>query len=174
MKRRFLAWVLIVLLAASGCGGLGSGGAENETGASRGMSPDEMKRIDLYAAVLKAAFEVGNGGYGFLAVKMDSLEGLSPEGKQEVLARLANLSEDIYPFDEVKDDPFRFEQDDRGDLVRSFDGTLLSVRVKKWSQNRAIIEGVSWFGNLGAYFPTYEAVWKDGAWRLELISMAVS
>ena len=56
----------------------------------------------------------------------------------------------------------------------TIDGALLWLEVEEYSENKAIITGVSWFGNLGAVFPKYEANFKNGSWQLKLISMAVS
>ena len=138
------------------------------------ISPEEKQRIDLYVMALKAAFQAENGGDGFIAVKLDTLERLSEQGKEEVLKALTSLSPNVYSFENVKNDNTKFKLDDEGRLMSSIDGTLLYVKVKEYNENKAIIIGVSWFGNLGAVFPKYEATFKNGKWELKLISMAIS
>ena len=51
---------------------------------------------------------------------------------------------------------------------------VIYVEVEEYDENKSTITGVSWFGNLGAVFPTYEATFVDGQWQLELVSMAIS
>ena len=138
------------------------------------ISAEERRRMDLYVAVLKAAFQEENGGKAFVAVKLDTLEGLSDEEKVEVLKELSDLSPNVYNFKDVKNDSTKFELDDDGRLVRTIDGALLWIEVEEYSESKSTITGVSWFGNLGAVFPKYEAIFKNGKWQLELISMAVS
>lgn len=47
---------------------------------------EAAKRVNLYVAVMKAAFQVENGGNDFIAVKEETLEGLKEEkSKQDVL-----------------------------------------------------------------------------------------
>lgn len=83
------------------------------------------------------------------------------------LAKLLKLNLKIIPLS-------KFELDDQGRLVRSIDGTFLWIEPEEYNGNKATITGVSWFGNLGAVFPKYEATYKNGKWELELISMAIS
>lgn len=138
------------------------------------ITTEEKQRIDLYVAAMKAAFEKRNGGNSFVAVKLDTLEGLSDVAKQEVLNAITGLSPNVYDFENVKNDTAKFELDQEGRLVMSIDGTLLWVNVEKYSKNKATITGVSWYGNLGAVFPTYKATFKAGKWQFKLISMAIS
>ena len=138
------------------------------------ISEEERQRMELYLEVLEAAFLEENGGNEFIAVKLDTLEGLSDEAKMEVLKELSNLSPNIYDFEDVKKDITKFEMDNNGDLVQTIDGSLLWIELEEYKENKAIITGVSWFGNLGAVFPKYEATYKDGIWSLKLISMAIS
>lgn len=174
MKKLALVLLLIASLLISGCSTGDINSTEKEVDTSGNITSEEMKRIDLYVTAMKAAFNEENGGKSFIAVEMNTLEGLSDEGKKEVLNRLKDLSSDVYNFEEVKGDNTKFEKDDNGNLRRSIDGTLLSVRVEKFEGNNAVIEATSWFGNLGAVFPKYEAKYKDGKWELKLLSMAVS
>ncbi|WP_432666546.1 hypothetical protein R9X47_09390 [Wukongibacter baidiensis] len=174
MKKITLVILLMVTLIANGCSGVKSKEVEKEVEPSESISLEEMKKIDLYVLVMTAAFNEENGGNGFIAVEMKSLEGLSDKGKEEVLNKLKSIAKNVYPFEEVKDDSTKFEKDKDGNLRRSLNGTLLSVRVEKMSKNKATIEATSWFGNLGAVFPKYKAIYKNGKWNLELLSMAIS
>lgn len=174
MKRLSLVLVLIFVIFVTGCNGENNNYVKKEANTLQNISSEEMKKIDLYVMVMKSAFYEENGGNGFIAVKMDTLEGLSQKSKQEILNKLKDISSNVYPFEEIKNDSTKFEQDQNGNLIRSINGTLLSVRVEKWSDNKVIIEATSWFGNLGAVFPKYEAKYKSGKWQLKLIEMAIS
>ncbi|KUG03756.1 hypothetical protein ASZ90_018849 [hydrocarbon metagenome] len=138
------------------------------------ISNEERQRMDLYIAVMTSAFHEENGGNEFVAVKLDTLDGLSEEAKAEVLEELSRLSPHVYSFESIKNDSSKFELDDAGRLIRSVNGTLLWVNVEEYSKDKSTITGVSWFGNLGAVFPKYQAIFKNGRWQLELINMAVS
>ncbi len=134
----------------------------------------EMKRIDLYTQVLESAYAEENGGAKFIAVKADSLQGLSPEGKQLVLDRLKTISDNVYDYEDVKDNPSFFLFDANGNKRGTRDGTLLFLSNITYDENSATLTGVSWFGNLGAVFPEYEAHYINNMWVLTLLSMAVS
>lgn len=138
------------------------------------ISAEEGQRIDLYVSVMKAAFQEENGGNGFIAVKLDTLAGLGDKAKEEVLKELSSLSKNVYDFEKVKTDNTKFELDKNGNLARSINGSLLYIELEQYSQDKATVTGVSWFGNLGAVFPKYEATFKNGTWTLKLISMAIS
>lgn len=157
---------------------IGSEASKEKSGISqettKPISKEENRRVELYAAVMREAFRVENGGNKFIAVKLDTLEGLSKQEKEEVMKKLTNLSPNVYNFEDVKNDNSKFKLDDRGRLVQSLNGTLLWVEVEDYSKNKAIITGVSWFGNLGAVFPKYEATFENGQWQLKKISMAIS
>ncbi len=107
---------------------------------------------------MSAAFQIENGGNGFIAVQKDTLDGLIEEKAKE----------------DVKDDKSLFEFDDNGMMSRTLNGTMLSIKVAQFKNNKAVVESTSWFGNLGAVFPKYKAVYKNGQWELEVISMAIS
>jgi hypothetical protein len=138
------------------------------------ITAEERQRIDLYISVMKAAFNEENGGNDFIAVKLDTLDGLSDKAKEEVLKELTSLSPNVYDFEKVKNDKTKFKLDDSNNIQMAINGTLLSIELEKYSEIKATITGVSWFGNLGAIFPKYEATYKNGVWTLELISMAIS
>jgi hypothetical protein len=123
---------------------------------------------------MTAAFQIENGGSGFIAVHLDTLEGLSDQAKEEVLKELTVLSPHVYNFEDVKQDTSKFEFYDAEHHNQTLDGTVLWVEVEEYSETRALITGVSWFGVLGAVFPTYEAVYENGSWQLKLVSMAIS
>ena len=138
------------------------------------ISTEEKQRMDLYIAAIKAAFQEENGGNEFVAIKLDTLEGLSDQAKEEVMKALTGLSPNVYSFEDVRNDNTKFELDDGGRLRRTIDGALLWVEVEEYSGSKATITGISWFGNLGAVFPKYEATYENGMWQLKLIRMAVS
>lgn len=177
--KKIMLGIMIVLLAlfAFGCASQ-SDLPKNNTqvqDATQKISSEERKKMDLYVTVMKAAFQEENGGNSFVAVKLDTLEGLSDVGKKEVLKELADLSPNVYNYEEVKDDTTKFEYDEKiGLRVRAIDGTLLYMRLKEYNGDKAVIEGVSWFGALGAVFPEYKATYENGKWKLDLISMAIS
>ncbi len=127
---------------------------------------EEVKRVKLYVAVMSAAFQIENGGNGFIAVQKDTLDGLIEEkAKEDVLEGLKSLTENVYWYEDVKDDKSLFEFDDNG---------MMSIKVEQFKNNKAVVESTSWFGNLGAVFPKYKAVYKNGQWELEVVSMAIS
>lgn len=132
---------------------------------------DATKRVNLYLSAMRAAFQEGNGGNDFIAIKIETLEGLSEIEKIEVLEGLKDLSPNIYKFEEVRNDISKFTYDENGNLRNAIDGTLLSIKLEKYEENFAIIEATSWFGNLGASIPKYNATYKNGKWHLELISI---
>jgi len=136
---------------------------------------EEVKRVKLYVAVMSATFQIENGGNGFIAVQKDTLDGLIEEkAKEDVLEGLKSLTENVYWYEDVKDDKSLFEFDDNGMMSRTLNGTMLSIKVEQFKNNKAVVESTSWFGNLGAVFPKYKAVYKNGQWELEVISMAIS
>lgn len=138
------------------------------------ISAEERQRIDLYVAVMKGAFNKENGGSEFIAVRLDTLDGLGENAKAEVLKELASLSPNIYDFEKVKNDSTKFKLDEGGKLMSSINGSLLYINLEQYNESKAEITGVSWFGSLGAVFPHYEATYKNGVWELKLISMAIS
>jgi len=174
MKKLILILMLSSLVLGCACSSSNSPSQNPIQEPSSEINNEEKQRMDLYIKVMKAAFHEENGGNEFVAVDIDTLEGLSDPARQAILDALTDLSPNVYKFDEIKNDPTKFQLDDQGRLVRSIDGTLLSVNIKEYGEGKAIITGVSWFGNLGAVFPKYEAVYKDGEWHLKLIRMAIS
>ncbi|QZY56456.1 hypothetical protein [Crassaminicella profunda] len=178
MKKIVLSLLIYILTSLTiGCTSQQTLTNQNSTetnSTTQEIGSEESKRIDLYVSAMKAAFKEENGGNGFIAVKLDTLEGLSDEAKNKVLKNLSALSSNLYDFEEVKNDNVKFKYDDKGNLQRTIDGTLLSIRLQEYSDNEAIIEITSWFGNLGAVFPKYKATYKDTTWHLELLEMAIS
>ena len=138
------------------------------------LSEEERQRIDLYVSVMKAAFKKENGGNGFIAVKLDTLEGLNDLAKEEVLNEFKILSANVCDYEDIKDDDTKFSFDNEGRKTRTLNGTLLWIDLEEYNENKAVITGVSWFSNTGAVFPKYEAIYKNGKWTLNLISMAIS
>jgi len=139
-----------------------------------GISAEERRRVDLYLTAMRAAYQEENGGDCFIAVKLETLEGLSDEGKKLILEGLKDLSPYVYDFEEVKGDPGKFQYDEQGRKIRTIDGSLLYINIKEYEGDKAVITAVSWFGNLGAVFPEYEAIFIGDHWQLNLLRMAVS
>jgi len=139
-----------------------------------GISDEEKKKVDLYLTAMKAAYQEENGGDGFIAVKLDTLEGLSDKGKQIGIDDLKDISPNVYSFEDIKDDKEKFKSDEQSRLICTLDGSLLYISSVEYKGEKVIITAVSWFGNLGAVFPKYEAVYDDGHWQLNLLSMAIS
>ncbi len=170
----------LALVAAGGCSPRrrtakqGDNGPKVSLYARPDLTPEEARRIDLYLTAMRAAFAIENGGAGFIAVRLDSLEGLSARGGEVVLEELGDLSANVYDFAKVKGDPSLFRLEKNGDLLATIGGTLLSVRLSEYKGDSAVIQGISWFGNLGAVLPKYKATYRDGAWSLELIAMVIS
>jgi hypothetical protein len=172
MKRIALIIISVLLIISAVACTAQTNAPNNDTAPD--ANDGEQRRIDLYVAVMKAAFNEENGGKEFIAVKLDTLAELSDKAKEEVLKELGVLSQNVYDFKKIKNDSTKFELDSNGNLARSINGTLLSIELEKYTKNKATITGVSWFGNLGAVFPTYEATYKNGKWELKLIRMAIS
>lgn len=174
LKRVFCGLLVAVLISLTGCLGVNYQTESGDEEITTQISAEEQQRMDLYIAVMKAAFQEENGGSGFIAVHLDTLEGLSGPAKTEVLQELTDLSPQVYSFEDVKEDTSKFEFYDDEHHSQALDGTVLWVEVEEYSETKAIITGVSWFGALGAVFPTYEAVYENGSWQLKLIRMAIS
>lgn len=137
------------------------------------LSQEEARRVDLYVKVMMAAYKEENGGNKFIAVKLDTLEGLSTEGKQQVMEKLHELSSQVVDYEKVKNDPAKFHKEN--DMITGTkEGTVLYIDLDSYSENQARIEGVSWFGSTGAVFRLYDATYKNGQWQLKLIRMAIS
>ncbi len=174
---KVLCWMLaVVLVSIMGCAGIDTQTkpANEAPAPTPQVSAQERQRMDLYIAVMKAAFNEENGGNGFIAVHLDTLEGLSDQAKDEVLKELTDLSPQVYSFEDVKEDTTKFEFYNAELHSQTLDGSVLWVEVEEYSETQALITGVSWFGVLGAVFPTYEAVYENGSWQLKLIRMAIS
>lgn len=181
MKTKLLRFIaaLLLLPLLSLTPGCTSKTEDNHVDPSSGnLTADEEKRIALYTAVLKTAFEEGNGGDHFVAVKLDTLDGLSDLGRKQVMIELESLNDDlydyVYDYEDIKDDPLFFHIGDDGEIMGTKNGTLLYLSDVDYRDNRATLTGVSWFGNLGAVFPKYEAHYVNGEWQLELLSIAIS
>lgn len=139
------------------------------------MNTDEDKRIALYVTSMKAAFLAENGGNGYIAVKLDTLKGLeNQKDREKVLEGLKELSHNVCDNECVKDDEAKFKFDNSGRETGTINGTVLWVELQEYQEDKAVITAVSWFGNLGAVFPKYKAVYKDGVWHLSLIEMGIS
>ena len=116
---------------------------------------------------MRSAFKMKYGGEKFVAVKLDTLEGLGDRAKEEVMNRLTSLSPKVFNFDTVKNDKTKFEFDGAGKLVSAINGNVLWIEIEEYSKSKAIITGVSWSGNLGAVSAKYEATFENGVWQLK-------
>lgn len=175
MHKMLCGLLVAALVFLAGCMETGSETRQDDSSRTAPqISAEEQRRIDLYAAVMKAAFAEENGGSAFIAVHLDTLAGLSDPAKTLVLEELAELSPHVYDFDDVKTDASKFEFYDGKRHSRTLDGTVLWIELEEYSDTHAIITGVSWFGVLGAVFPTYEAFYENDSWQLRLIRMAIS
>ena len=109
---------------------------------------------------------------------MKSFKNLVPlggyKGQGNCFREFQGLSPNVYDNDQVKDDSTKFKFDEGGRKTGTINGTVLWVDLEEYQEDKAIITAVSWFGNKGAVFPKYEAVYKGGKWHLELIKMGVS
>lgn len=133
----------------------------------------EQQRINLYVEVMKSAFQVENGGDEFIAIKLDTLEGLSAEGKDMILDRFKDISLSVYYFEDIKNDDSKFKYDGK-DLLGTINGTLLWIELEEYEENSAKIIGTSWFGNLGSISIKYDATLKNGEWKLTELSNSIS
>lgn len=143
------------------------------SGCGTQKADSEQQRIDLYAEVMESVFQAENGGDEFIAIKLDSLEGLSLEGKDIVLERFKDLSPNVYDFEDIKDDQSKFKFDGEN-LLGTIDGSLLWIELGEYKDNSAKIMGTSWFGNLGSVSIEYDAVLENGKWDLTEVSTMIS
>lgn len=88
----------------------------------------EQQRIDLYVEVMKSVFQEENGGDEFIAIKLDSLEGLNSEGKDMILESFKDLSPNIYDFEDIKDDENKFKFEGENHLG-TINGSLLWIEL---------------------------------------------
>lgn len=102
----------------------------------------EQQRIDLYVEVMKSVFQEENGGDEFIAIKLDTLEGLNSEGKDMVLESFKDLSPNIYDFEDIKDDESKFKFDGENHLG-TINGSLLWIELEEYTDRSAKIRGTS-------------------------------
>lgn len=133
----------------------------------------EQQRINLYLEVMKSVFQVENGGDEFIAIKLDTLEGLSAEGKDMILDRFKDISLNVYYFEDIKNDESKFKYDGK-DLLGTINGSLLWIELEEYEENSTKIIGTSWFGNLGSISIEYDATFKNGEWKLTELSNNIS
>lgn len=133
----------------------------------------EQQRINLYVEVMKSVFQEENGGNDFIAIKLETLEGLSSEGKDIMLESFKDLTSNVYDFEDVKDDESKFEFDGK-DRLGAIDGSLLWIDIEEYEDKNAKIIGTSWFGNLGSVSIEYDATLKNGKWNLTEVSKSIS
>ena len=139
------------------------------TGCDNKEIRSEEHRINLYVDVMKSVFQKENGGNNFIAVKLDTLEGLNSEDKQKVLEGLKNLSPNVYKFEDIKSDKTKFEFDGEESLGTK-NGTVLWIEITEFKNKTAKISGTSWFGNLGSVSIQYQAKLINKNWNLTEVS----
>lgn len=174
MRRSIITLLLIVLFLSSCSSSTQDGNKLVPENNESEIDAAEMKRVELYTTVMKAAFEIENGGDSFIAIRLDTLEGLSSSSQERVLESFTDLSPNVYSYEDIKDDPTRIEWYNNKFPNRAIDGTVLSVRLIEFDNDRAQIEAISWFGALGAVLPEYEATYENGKWQLETVGFAIS
>jgi len=133
----------------------------------------EQQRIDLYIEVMSSVFQEENGGSDFIAIDLDTLEGLSSEGKNIVLETFKDFSPNVYDFEDIKNDESKFQFDGEH-LLGTINGSLLWIELKEYKDKSAKIIGTSWFGNLGSVSIEYNAKLKNENWELTEVSMSIS
>ncbi len=135
---------------------------------------EEEKRVKLYIAVMRDAFKIKNGGNRFIAIKKDALVGLDEKSKEKVLEGFKDLSPNLYWFEDIKDNKLFFIHDKHGLLAGAINGTLLFINQIEFKDNEAVVEAISWYGNLGGVIPTYKAIYKNGQWELKNIGTGIA
>lgn len=136
------------------------------------LSAAEQKTVDLYVTAMKAAFNSGNGGSGFIAVDFKDMNNISPAGRQLIMKQLGDLSPYVYDYAKVKNDSDKFDLSPNAWHAKN--GTVLSISSANGQGDEVEISAGSLFGNLGAGWPTYRARYVNGRWLLELLTMSVS
>lgn len=136
-------------------------------GTSLKKAKDE-KKISLYSEALAKAFMLATGGNGFLAVDLDSLEGLKDEEKQEVIVELKQriLSPYVYTLNEVKNDREKFLLDEQGRITGTKNGVVLSLRVNHYREDSAQLKVACWLSPQKIMVISYEGKYLDGKWQL--------
>ena len=132
------------------------------------LKEEEKKKAGLYAEALRKIYKQTKAGNGFIAVDLTSLEGLSDEGKQEVLNRLKQETQcqNVYSFADVKDDGEKFLFDEKGRIVGTRNGALLFLIVQEYKDDSAKLRAVCWLSPNDIFFASYEGKFFDGAWHL--------
>ncbi|MRG85998.1 hypothetical protein GH754_06585 [Salinibacillus xinjiangensis] len=85
--------------------------------------------------------------------------------KEWVLTKLDEKYEEVYVFEEVKDDEDKFKYEsvnEKETLVRVFDGMTIDVEVEHYEGNSATIKVSAIKAPVDGVIPTYEASYKDG------------
>lgn len=134
---------------------------------------EEMQKVNLYVRAMRSAFEAENGGNEFIAIKLDTLEGLSSVGKKIVLKEFDDLSPNVYDFEDIKGDKSKFEFEGE-DPSRAINGSVLWIDLEEYKDSSYKIKATSWFGNLGSVTIEYDVNFIDGAWRLTEVSRSIS
>jgi hypothetical protein len=132
------------------------------------LKEEEKKKASLYAEALKKIYKQARAGSGFIAVDLTSLEGLSEEGKQEVLSRLKQETQcpNVYSFADIKVDGEKFLFDEKGRIVGTKNGALLFLILQEYRDDSAKLKAVCWLSPNDIFFASYEGKFFDGSWHL--------
>ena len=148
---------------------------EQETNNDVEQEPDsENQRIELYIEVIKSVFYEKNSGGDFIAVKTETLEGLNSKQKTLILEGLKELSPNVYDFEDKKRDETKLNFGKDDSLEGTINGTLLWIELEEYVDNKALITGTSWFGNLASASFNYDAHFESGSWKLNIVYSIIS
>ena len=134
----------------------------------RELKEEEKRRASLYAEALKRIYKEAKAGSKFIAVDLTSLDGLSEDGKQEVLNQLKKETQcpNVYSFADVKGDSDKFLFDEKGRIVGTKNGALLFLIVQDYKDDSAKLKAVCWLSPNEIYLSSYEGKFFDGSWHL--------
>ncbi|MGC8843546.1 MAG: hypothetical protein ACP5QS_06370 [bacterium] len=134
----------------------------------------EEKKISLYVEALVKISKKAKLENGFIAVDLTSLDGISEEGKREVLKQLkeATRCSNVYNFEDVKSDGEKFVFDEKGRIIGTKKGALLFLVVQECRDDYGKLRAVCWFSPNEIFLAHFEAKFFDGAWHLTELSEA--
>jgi len=126
------------------------------------------RKVSLYVEALEKAFVLASGNSGFLAVDLSSLEGLSGEGKQEVMKELKAriISSNVYSLADVQNDRDKFSLDEQGRITGTRNGVVLFLVANDYREDNAQLKVACWFSPDKIMVVPYEGRFVDGKWHL--------
>lgn len=94
------------------------------------ITNEDQRRISLYITAMKEVYHsMKSVPNNFIAVKLETLDGLDSQGKQAVLEGMKDLSPNMYAFENIKNDAGKFRYSNKT-LVSTKGGIILWVDVK--------------------------------------------